>query len=476
MGAVLLLAADLVALFLAFLCGHKLADQLRELVGVASRSYAFSDIPELRWGVYLTIAFGFVLWCWIAKNHYTRRKPFWDELREVLMGLAIAALIDAAMMFMVKLPFSRAASFSIWMSALLLVPAARRVARGVLERLGRWTLPTLIVGAGENAADALAALQSERALGYKVIGFVSVSGIVAPRVREYCVVHDLIILEGIEHLDAVIAKRAVGQLVLAIEAEQMGEQQQWIQRLTLLDTHLVVAPPLRGLPLYGTDTSYFFSHEVLLLRVRNNLARRGPQIVKRLFDIVAVLGGLAILAPLLLFVAWRIRGDGGPAIFKHKRVGRNGKEFKCYKFRSMVIDSDKRLKALLEASAEARAEWEQDHKLKNDPRITPLGRFIRKTSIDELPQLLNVLRGEMSLVGPRPIVDAEKAKYGDHLRYYLEACPGVTGLWQVSGRNDTDYSRRVMLDTWYVQNWSLWTDIVILFKTIRVVLRRDGAY
>jgi len=150
--------------------------------------------------------------------------------------------------------------------------------------------------------------------------------------------------------------------------------------------------------------------------------------------------------------------------------------FPCYKFRSMVLNSQEVLQQLLDSDPEARAEWERDFKLKNDPRITPVGRFIRKTSLDELPQLFNVLRGQMSLVGPRPIISEELIRYDENVDYYLMAKPGMTGLWQVSGRNDVDYDTRVYFDSWYVKNWSLWNDIAILFKTVKVVLHRDGAY
>lgn len=142
----------------------------------------------------------------------------------------------------------------------------------------------------------------------------------------------------------------------------------------------------------------------------------------------------------------------------------------------MVLNSQEVLQQLLDSDPEARAEWERDFKLKNDPRITPVGLFIRKTSLDELPQLFNVLRGQMSLVGPRPIISEELVRYDENVDYYLMAKPGMTGLWQVSGRNDVDYDTRVYFDSWYVKNWSLWNDIAILFKTVKVVLHRDGAY
>ncbi|HCI4318393.1 TPA: sugar transferase, partial [Klebsiella pneumoniae] len=170
------------------------------------------------------------------------------------------------------------------------------------------------------------------------------------------------------------------------------------------------------------------------------------------------------------------RKDGGPAIYGHERVGKNGRKFKCLKFRSMVINSKEVLENLLINDNEAREEWEKTFKLKNDPRITKIGHFLRRTSLDELPQLFNVLKGEMSLVGPRPIITEELQRYNEEVDYYLLSKPGMTGLWQVSGRSDVDYDTRVYLDSWYVKNWSMWNDIAILFKTIAVVLNRDGAY
>ncbi|HCN8764897.1 TPA: sugar transferase, partial [Escherichia coli] len=158
------------------------------------------------------------------------------------------------------------------------------------------------------------------------------------------------------------------------------------------------------------------------------------------------------------------------------RIGKGGKIFKCLKFRSMVTNSKEVLEDLLSKDIQAKQEWEATFKLKNDPRITKIGHFLRRTSLDELPQLFNVLKGEMSLVGPRPIITAELEKYNDEVAYYLLSKPGMTGLWQVSGRSDVDYETRVYLDTWYVKNWSMWNDIAILFKTIGVVLKKDGAY
>ncbi|HTH61524.1 MAG TPA: sugar transferase [Paraburkholderia sp.] len=198
--------------------------------------------------------------------------------------------------------------------------------------------------------------------------------------------------------------------------------------------------------------------------------------VKRGFDLT--LGSVLIVAlsPLLIGLWIAVRRDGGPALYGHLRVGRNGQKFRCLKFRSMVVNADQVLRHLLETDPQARAEWERDFKLRNDLRITPIGHFLRRTSLDELPQLWNVVRGDMSLVGPRPVIDQELERYGDDVDYYLMTKPGMTGLWQVSGRSNTDYATRVSLDVAYAKGWSLSRDIAILFKTFKVVVQGSGAY
>ena len=197
---------------------------------------------------------------------------------------------------------------------------------------------------------------------------------------------------------------------------------------------------------------------------------------KRILDIIIAGAALIFLMPLILTVAFFIRlQDGGPAIYVQKRQGLNGQQFNCLKLRSMVLNSRERLEHILATDPEARKEWLETQKLTNDPRITALGQFIRQTSIDELPQLINVLRGDMSLVGPRPIVDNEIVKYGDSFKQYCSVRPGLTGLWQVKGRSDTTYDERVALDVEYARTWSVLLDLKILFWTIPAVVLSRGA-
>ena len=198
--------------------------------------------------------------------------------------------------------------------------------------------------------------------------------------------------------------------------------------------------------------------------------------VKASIDLTLASIVLLLLLPALLIVAVMVGRDGGPILFGHERVGLNGRRFRCLKFRSMVVDADKVLHELLANDAAAAAEWAATQKLRKDPRVTRVGRIIRATSLDELPQLINVLRRDMSLVGPRPITAAEQRRYGKHIGYYYRTRPGITGLWQVSGRSNTTFPRRVALDRAYVRDGSLMLDLYILAKTIPAVMKRSGAH
>lgn len=213
------------------------------------------------------------------------------------------------------------------------------------------------------------------------------------------------------------------------------------------------------------------------VRVEESLLQPWPMLVKRGIDLFVAISALAALLPLIAFIAIAVRlSSKGPVFYAHQRIGRAGRLFKAWKFRSMVANADRVLDDYLEQHPELRDEWEKDQKLKSDPRVTWIGRIIRKTSLDELPQLWNVVMGEMSLVGPRPIVESEIEKYGDTFRDYLRVAPGITGLWQISGRNNTTYGERLAYDEFYVSHWSPWMDLYILFRTVKTVLFCEGAY
>jgi Undecaprenyl-phosphate galactose phosphotransferase WbaP len=403
-------------------------------------------------------------------QHYSDRRPFWDELGDILRLMGSLALLDMTLVASTRWNSSRLWWLLVWILAVGMVVWGRVITRWMLKQMGLWIRPTIIIGHGENALEAAIALESEPRMGFEVAGYVNVDE-PSPRLQ-----HKGQTLQTFHQLE-VLADQPGIQWIIALEHSQSEQREHWLRTLTQWGaTDISVIPAMRGVPLYGTDMSHFFSHEVALLRVRNNLRRWPARLTKRLFDTLVAALLLVLLSPLMLVIALLLKLEGGSVLFAHQRIGKNGRKFDCYKFRSMVPNAEQQLQNLLQHNAQLKAQWDKEHKLKDDPRISRIGDFLRRTSLDELPQLFNVLKSEMSLVGPRPIVQDELQKYGLEKSYYLMVRPGMTGLWQVSGRNDVDYETRVYLDAWYVKNWSLWYDLAILVKTIKVVFGRNGAY
>ena len=413
-----------------------------------------------------------VAWYGIRLRHYFYRKTFWFELKEILRTLVIFAVIEMAVIAFAKWYFSRYVWLLTWVMAIFLVPLARIAIKWLLMKWGLWLRDTWIIGSGKNAYEAYKAITSERNLGLNVVGFVTDEQMQGEQRKT---IDELPIIIG--SIDWLNSKDKRTQFIVAVESEQSDIRNKWLREFMIKGYRYVsVIPTLRGMPLDSTDMSFIFSHEVMIFRFQQNLAKWSSRIIKRCFDLFGSICIILILSPLLIYIYMKVKKDGGPAIYGHDRVGINGKTFKCLKFRSMVVNSKEILDELLKNDPKAKGEWDATFKLKNDPRITKIGAFLRKTSLDELPQLLNVLKGEMSLVGPRPIINAELERYNDQVDYYLLSKPGMTGLWQVSGRSDVDYDTRVYFDAWYVKNWSMWNDIAILLKTVIVVLKKDGAY
>jgi Undecaprenyl-phosphate galactose phosphotransferase WbaP len=363
-----------------------------------------------------------------------------------------------------------------WLWALVLLPMARIGMRHVLKRYGSWTAPVLMIGAKEHTDEAAQVLEDEPYLGYEVAGALDLAALTSD---ENASNPASLLYQAGGQLSAALRlaceRHGARFVVLAPSPEEMGRLDHILRALHRARIAFSIVPPVKGIGVMALETGNFFSHDLVMLTLADNLNRPMSRIVKRSFDLVVASLALVALSPFFWAASALIRLDGGPAFFGHRRVGEKGREFMCRKFRTMHVEGDAILKTLLEKDPQAAAEWARDQKLRNDPRVTAVGAFLRKTSLDELPQLINVIRGEMSLVGPRPVTYSEVLRYGEDAEYYLSAKPGITGLWQVSGRNETTYVRRVQLDAWYVKNWSLWQDIAILFKTVPAVLLRRGA-
>jgi undecaprenyl-phosphate galactose phosphotransferase len=470
----LLIIADIIALLVAGIAWRP--DLAREMHGLSLESLLSPQALSDRLFIFLLVVVLAMGMFWL-RGHYSRRVPFWHETRQVIKYCFFLALLDVTALFFANLAPSRSNLLFAWLTAPILIVSFRTLVKHALHGLGGWIRPALIVGTGTNARDCARAVESESTMGLRVAAFVSPDESIASgeshvdyKNKQYPV---LPLKEALNWLST--DRTHLPQVFMALEIGQLQANIALVGKISRRTQHIYVVPAFRGLPLVGLEASHFFGQDMAVLWVPNNLARRGPQLIKRLFDIAISAALLVLLSPLLLLLTWKV-SRGGPVLYGHQRIGHKGKPFICHKFRTMVPNADKVLDDVLSVSATFRMEWEKDHKLKRDPRVTPIGTYLRRTSLDELPQLWNVLKGDMSLVGPRPIVESELARYGENAAYYLESRPGITGLWQISGRNDLDYSARVQLDSWYVRNWSLWNDIVILLRTFRVVLKRRGAY
>lgn len=450
---------DAIALFTGFLLAWSLALVVNLVFFDRQMPNSAEDIVPI--ATFFTIGGGVLLW-FEHTSHYSVRLPFWIETKKITGTIAFAMLINGFMQFAVKQDISR-----LWlMSAWLFTGVGMVVLRGVLRKLyrhyGEWRVPALVVGSKQRAQEVRRALASEKSLGYEVVA----------EIEDLSTVYQ----NAGRSWRSLCAGYGAEYVILALDGQDFGKNEQALAQLMREEVPYSIAPSLNGAPVYGIVPYYFFNHDVLLLAQNHGLDRGLPCFIKRTFDIVVSLAALAVLGPFLLVIALLVKLDGGKALYGHKRLGLNNKAFSCLKFRSMIVNSDEVLKKYLAENEEARIEWMRDYKLRNDPRVTRIGAFLRRTSIDELPQLINVLKGEMSIVGPRPIVMAETEKYSYDISYYCRVRPGITGLWQVSGRSDVSYADRVHMDAWYVRNWSVWHDIAIIFKTFPAVLKRDGAY
>jgi undecaprenyl-phosphate galactose phosphotransferase len=454
--AATLIAADCVA-FLLSMGGAAMLTWHTHTSGMVFEGLFSTPRSSLLGGCALFVG---IILIFSARAHYWRRIPFWSELRDVMACGLLALLCDGFLQYSLQHHDSRLFLGLTWLLFPALVMLTRKLGRSALTSAGAWHLRAVIVGGDEMAQEAQSALLSEPDLGYQVVDVI-------------CPTEPTLCQSGGQWRD-VLLQHDADLLVLALDANNT-DARKLTESLVRARVPFAAIPQLGGLPVLGFDQTSFFSHDAVMFAYRNNLARPVARLAKLSFDLVAALCILTVFSPLLLLIALAVKSDGGPVLFAHRRVGANGREFKCFKFRSMVPGGDAVLQRHLERNADAAAEWAATRKLHHDPRVTRIGQILRSTSLDELPQLLNVLRLEMSLVGPRPIVESEVARYAEDITYYYETRPGLTGLWQVSGRSETSYERRVQLDTWYVKNWTIWHDLAILAKTLPAVWKRRGA-
>lgn len=422
---------------------------------------------------YLVIPLIFI--CFIAAaRSYKRTIPFWQRV-ESLFNSSVYSIVTVVLVFFIRAKnttLSVEFLILLWFSSFICLVLMRYLIKRIIDERKVFQIPLLIIGGKNPTVAFIKHINSDIGMSaYEVIGIIDDDKITEQQLQKYPY------LGKFADIERVIKTTGVNNVLIAVP--YLDQQQVWniVHKVQPLVKNMCIIPNLIDIPMGGIDVETMFNEKIMLIRVRNNLERNINKIIKYIFDMFFTFFGTILISPLLIFIAiWIYKDSPGPIIFKHMRIGKNGKEFPCYKFRSMCVDAKKKLEELLKNDPKARAEWEKDFKLKHDPRITKSGAFLRKTSLDELPQLFNVLKGEMSLVGPRPIIKAEMVRYGDNINDYLMVKPGITGMWQCSGRSDIDYPERVRMDSWYVRNWSVWLDIMLLWRTFKAVFAKKGAY
>ncbi|RMD53138.1 MAG: undecaprenyl-phosphate galactose phosphotransferase WbaP [Nitrospirae bacterium] len=406
---------------------------------------------------------------------YTKRLPFWDETKKLLKANTLSIILIMAIVTIGKMGWrvSRLTLILSWLFLIFMHPIIRLYYKKLLFKMGIWKEKVLVLGAGKAGELVNRGIEKETNMGYEVIGFLDDN---PDKIGKF--IGGKKIFGKVKHFTKFIRELKIETIVIAMPSMSLEKYSKLVSTVQKHVKNTLLIPELKGISLISSELSCLFDEELFLIKIKNNMKNPLNIIIKRSYDMVLSILLLPIILPIILIISALIKIDSpGPIFFRQDRLGKDMKTFKVIKFRSMYLNADEILNEYLSKNIEAKREWELYKKLRgHDPRVTKIGRFLRKTSLDELPQIFNVLKGEMSLIGPRPFLLSEKIYLGDYCDDIVMVRPGITGLWQVSGRNELVFEDRIRLDLWYVKNWSLWLDTIIMLKTIKVVLSRKGAY
>jgi len=451
-----LLLADSSGLFIAGLAGVALRILLYELIN-----------PPFYWNLLLLIPIFLAVIAMRGLYPAVGLSPV-EELRRLTITSSAVFLLFTASTFWVRSAedFSRLVIAFSWIFSLATIPLCRWLFRVSATKYGGWGEPVAVIGRGPNTERIVNFLLERIRFGIRPVVILDGDGHSSS---------SLPILAIDDYLEQFSASSKVQTAVIVneeisteVQHALLNEQKFGFRRLILITDHTWIGS--LGVTPYDLEG-------MLGLEIRQNLLNPVYRSIKRIIDVILSLAIGIVSFPISLIIAFLIRLDSpGLVLYEHSRIGMLGEAISVWKFRTMVVDTDQVLDDFLSSNPDALDEWQKSQKLKHDPRITRVGKFLRKTSLDELPQLWNVLKGEMSLVGPRPIVRDEIIHYESGIALYKRVRPGITGLWQVSGRTNVTYSDRVQYDEYYVRNWSIWLDIYILLRTVWTVIRREGAY
>ena len=462
----ILLLGDAAAYFISLILAYYTRIYIDTFITVAPFAFSLEYLAVSLW--WIPVIFISML---AYRNLYTLKKPFWHESRRLILACLMTFLIVFSIVSLGKLSNFVSRLFLIFLFGYLVIFVT--LFRYILKTkvLNRKFLAEniVIIGCSNYLDHVKHSILNENGLCFYVAGVV---------LTDNCkYIGKQKILGHISDIENIIHKHNITSAVV-VKNEVDKSFEKILNNLQVNLNKLFIVLDSQGIGFSNTEAVQLLYAGLNYIQINNNFKSLLNSIVKRFCDIILSIILLPFLLILIGIIAIIIKATSkGPVFYGHKRVGRFGNEFKILKFRSMYQDADVRLKEILANNEEARQEWNKYYKLKNDPRITKIGRFLRKSSLDELPQIFNVLKGEMSFVGPRPVLQDELDKYYKELSsYYYMVRPGITGLWQISGRNELNYEMRVAKDSWYVLNWSIWMDIVILFKTPGAVFQKKGAY
>ncbi len=383
---------------------------------------------------------------------------------------ALAILAVVAVGFQVENLPSRTQMVLVFSGLLFAAPFVQYLSRRAMRRIGLWGKPVLLLSYKDTGEQFMRLLEREWGQGYEPVALFDYH--LVPAGSSY---KKTPYEETLTDAATVAGEQGIDTIFFAIPHTRREQLAHMVGVASEHFRHVLLVPNLNGVTNSAVVARDFAG--TFAVEIKHNLLDPWAQRLKRTLDLFGALVGGLLIAPVVLGIVALIKLDSpGPAFYGHQRLRAKNTPFFCWKFRTMHENSEHLLEEYLKDSPTLQAEWEQNHKLRSDPRVTRVGRLLRKTSLDELPQLWNVLRGEMSLVGPRPIVAAEVPKYEGDYELYTRIRPGMSGFWQVSGRSDTDYDERVAMDSYYVRNWSVWLDVVILARTVKIVLLGRGAY
>lgn len=463
-----IILTDLLLINAAFALGYYLRYEVQLLRAVDPVNFVpYRSYMILQVGYTLTLAFTLKLdGAWNL-----RRSSSWlDEVYRIINGTTTGMAVVLVLIFGVRpLAFSRLLFLYVSVLTVLFLSLSRLLKRSIeshRRRRGIGVDRTLIVGSGEVARAVMRTLVARPELGYQMVGFVDLHPAQAGGA-----IGRFPLLGGLSDLPQLLPEHGISEVIITIPSNHRRKIQSIIRHCRLAGVRARIVPDFFQLSLNQVDVDTLSG--IPLLGVRETPFGGGPRLVKRVIDVLVAGLGLIILSPILAAVAIAIRLDSeGPTLFRQERLGEKEKPFEVVKFRSMRLGADDEKEALMDRN-------EADgplFKIKDDPRLTRVGKFIRRTSLDEVPQFINILRGEMSMVGPRPPLASEVEKYESWQRKRLSVKPGLTGLWQVSGRSDLPFDEMCLLDIYYIENWSLWLDIRIILKTIPQLFVARGAY